>query len=119
MESRSHSVSSFNKSIIKSELQLFSSTYSSSINRRQLFAALFRMDYPIFGAKLRKLSQRKFSSTFRVIFILAFSFISKAKSENISIKDSLIGGSLLLTYTTGYVAPLLCFFCWSVGVYIS
>ncbi|KAJ0934858.1 putative cytochrome C biogenesis protein, transmembrane [Helianthus annuus] len=30
-------------------------------------------------------------------------------------KDSLIGGSLLLTYTTGYVAPLLCFFCWSVG----
>ncbi|KAJ0811960.1 hypothetical protein HanPSC8_Chr17g0756551 [Helianthus annuus] len=60
MESRSHSVSSFNKSIIKSELQLFSSTYSSSINRRQLFAALFRMDYPIFGAKLRKLSQRRF-----------------------------------------------------------
>ncbi|KAJ0816504.1 putative cytochrome C biogenesis protein, transmembrane [Helianthus annuus] len=30
-------------------------------------------------------------------------------------KDSLIGGSLLLTYTTGYVAPLLCFFCWSVA----
>ncbi|MFS7987150.1 putative cytochrome C biogenesis protein, transmembrane [Helianthus anomalus] len=30
-------------------------------------------------------------------------------------KDSLIGGTLLLTYTTGYVAPLLCFFCWSVA----
>ncbi|KAK9938247.1 hypothetical protein M0R45_014999 [Rubus argutus] len=32
-------------------------------------------------------------------------------------KDPFIGGSLLLTYTTGYVAPLLlaAFFCWSIA----
>ena len=38
-----------------------------------------------------------------ILFILLASFIFKFAK----LQDPIIGGSLLLTYTTGYVAPLL------------